>query len=105
MERFGSVRAVAMSASVRPTFSEHGSICVYRWELKEGESVPIHDHTDRPMTKHITIVASGTILISIPDLGEDWVVNGPTIFDYSDKQQKHSIKAITDTVFFNVIRA
>lgn len=57
------------------------------------------------MTKHITIVASGTILISIPDLGEDWVVNGPTIFDYSDKQQKHSIKAITDTVFFNVIRA
>lgn len=89
---------------MKPVFTEHGSICVYRWDLKEGESVPLHDHTERQMTKHITIVASGTVLIGIPDLGEDWVVTGPAIFDYNDKQQKHSIKAITDAVFFNVIK-
>lgn len=94
-----------MFASVRPTFSEHGSICVYRWELKEGESVPIHDHTDRPMTKHITIIASGTVVIDFPDLGENWVATGPSLVDYDDKHQKHSIKAITDAVFFNIIKA
>lgn len=85
--------------------TEHGSIFVTRYDMKEGESIPLHDHADRPMTKHITIVASGTVVIDFPDIGENWVSTGPALLDYDEKHQKHSIKAITDAVLYNVIKA
>ncbi|TXH52532.1 MAG: hypothetical protein E6Q97_15420 [Desulfurellales bacterium] len=89
---------------MKRSVTEHGSILVTRYDMKEGDSVPLHDHRERPGSEHITIVASGTVVISFPELGQDYVVTGEALFDYEGKQQKHSIRAITDAVLFNVMK-
>lgn len=96
MERIGSVRAVAMKSSV----TKHGDLVVTRYDLKKGDKVPLHKHA--PEYEHITICASGEIVIDFPNSDGMLLLRAGDMIDYASDQQEHEIEASTDAVVFNI---
>ncbi len=88
----------------KPTNSIYGAIVVSRWELKQGETIPLHNHEDRPLSKHITVVLSGQIRINYPDLDMSEDFGPATLIDFHPDREKHEIVALTDAVFLNVFK-
>jgi len=88
----------------KPTNSLHGSVVVSRWELASGESIPLHNHEDRPLSRHITVVLSGQIRINYPDLGTSEEFGPTALIDFHPDREKHEIIALTDAVFLNIAK-
>lgn len=84
--------------------SEHRNIFVTKREMSEGEEVPLHDHSARVESQHVTICASGSIRCEFPDGRTKDLVAGD-LYDFADDEQAHRIIATSDgTVFFNIAK-
>lgn len=92
-------------AIVKPTNSIHGAIVVSKWEMLQGDTIPLHDHTTRPLSQHVTIVAKGLVEIRFPNTGESLGFIAGDFFDYTPEQQSHEIVALEDSILFNIAKA
>lgn len=92
-------------AHPKPENSLHGGVVVWKWVLSQGEAVPLHDHTARPLSQHITIVAKGLVKIYCPCAGETLTLVAGDMVDFSPEQQRHEILAIEDSIIFNIAKA
>lgn len=71
----------------------------------QGDTIPLHDHTTRPLSQHVTIVCKGSVSVNFPDTGETLNYTAGDCFDYLPEQQKHEIVATADAILFNVSKA
>jgi len=88
-------------AAALPRFrvDELGDLLVTRYDMRRGDTVPMHTHT--PESEHITIVALGAISLKGPNL--DKRLEAGEMFDYAADQQTHEIVAVSDSaVVFNI---
>lgn len=92
-------------ARPKPENSLHGAVVVWKWVLSQGEVVPLHDHTTRPLSQHITIVAKGLVKINCPGAGETLTLVAGDLVDFTPAQQCHEILAIEDSIVFNIAKA
>ena len=66
---------------------------------KKDDVLPLHTHTEE--TQHITIVLKGSVHLSGPQLNK--ILNQGEIYDYTDQEQTHEIKALQDnTIIINI---
>ncbi len=81
----------------------YGKLVIQRREMDAGDTVPMHDHSFRPTSKHITIVLKGSISITFAPSGSERLVPAGELIDYDEDQQKHMITALEDgTVILNI---
>jgi quercetin dioxygenase-like cupin family protein len=73
--------------------------------MMQGDFIPLHDHTTRPLSQHLTIVAKGRVEVNFPNTGETLAYVAGDVFDYTPEQQAHEITATEDSILFNVFKA
>jgi quercetin dioxygenase-like cupin family protein len=83
----------------------YGELIVQRRDMDAGDVVPMHDHTNRPATSHITIVLKGSISITFASSGKERLVPAGELIDYASDQEQHMFTALEDgTIVLNIMR-
>lgn len=68
---------------------------------KKGDILPLHSHVKE--TQHITIVLKGSVHLIGPNLNKK--LKQGEIYDYSEEEQTHEIKALKDdTIVLNITK-